>query len=458
MTKDMTQGNPISLILKFSIPLIFGNLFQQLYNMVDTIIVGRALGLNSLTAVAATTSLNFLIVGFALGVCSGLAIPVAQRFGAGDYKKMRNYVANAAYVAIALALILTVATTCFCHVILRWMKTPENIFAESYAYFWVICLGIPFTFLYNTVSGIIRALGDSRTPFYFLVVSTILNIVMDLMFIVVFHMGVAGAAWATIIAQAVSGLLCLIYMKKKFTILKTSPEERKPNIRAMGTLLMNGVPMGLQYSITAIGTIMLQSSVNVLDAMYVSAYAAATKVKQLAMAPFDGIANSCSTFCSQNLGAGKLDRIRKGLKDGVGVGLIYAFGIALVLFFAGSKIAWLFVDKSETEVLVAVQLFLSCSAFFYPVLGILNCVRMTLQGLGFGAIAIFAGWLELAARALMALLIIPKFGYIAVCFTDQTAWVVAALFVVIVFLVKMRRLEKKAAQREMQREVQESGK
>ena len=449
MTKDMTQGNPISLILKFSIPLILGNLFQQLYNMVDTIIVGRALGLNSLTAVAATTSLNFLIVGFVLGVCSGLAIPVAQRFGAGDYKRMRNYVANAAYVALALALILTVLTTSLCHVILHWMKTPENIFAESYAYFWVICLGIPFTFLYNTVSGIIRALGDSRTPFYFLVISTILNIVLDLTFILVFHMGVAGAAWATIIAQAMSGVLCLIYMKKKYAILKTSPEERKLNLRAAGILLINGLPMGLQYSITAIGAIMLQSSVNVLDAVYVSAYAAATKVKQLAMAPFGGIANACSTFCSQNLGAGKLERIRKGLKDGVLIGLIYAMAIAFVLFFAGSKIAWMFVNRSETEVLAAVQQLLSCAAFFYPVLGILTSVRMTLQGLGFGIIAIFAGWLELAARALMALFVIPKFGYIAVCFTDQIAWVVAAVFVVIVFFVEMHRLERRAAQKKL---------
>ena len=440
----MTQGNPISLILKFSIPLILGNLFQQLYNMVDTIIVGRALGLNSLTAVAATTSLNFLIVGFVLGVCSGLAIPVAQRFGAGDYKKMRNYVANAAYLAIALAVVLTVITTGCCHIILRWMKTPENILAEAYAYFWVICLGIPFTFLYNTVSGIIRALGDSRTPFYFLVISTILNIILDLVFIITLHWGVAGAAWATIIAQALSGVMCLIYMKKKYSILKSSPEERKLNFRAMATLLMNGVPMGLQYSITAIGTIMLQSSVNVLDAVYVSAYAAAMKVKQLAMAPFDGIANACSTFCSQNLGAGKLDRIWKGVKNGVGIGLVYAVAIAFVLFFIGSEIAWMFVDRSETEVLAAVQLMLSCAAFFYPVLSILNCVRMTLQGMGFGAIAIFAGWLELAARAMMALLVIPKFGYIAVCFTDQAAWVVAAVFVVIVFLVEMRRLEKKA--------------
>lgn len=445
MTKDMTQGNPFSLILKFSIPLMFGNLFQQLYNMADTVIVGRALGLNSLTAVASTGSLNFLIVGFVLGTCGGLSIPVAQQFGAGDYRKMRSYVANAAYVALALALVMTVLTTSLCYWILRWMKTPDHIFEEAYAYFVVICMGIPFTFLYNTVSGIIRALGDSKTPFYFLVISTVLNIFLDLLFIISFHMGVAGAAWATIIAQAISGVLCLIYMKKKFAIIKTSREERRPDLRTMGVLLMNGIPMGLQYSITAIGTIMLQSAVNVLDAVYVSGYAAAMKVKQLAMAPFDSIATSCSTFCSQNLGAQKLDRIRKGLKDGLGIALLYALGIAFVLFFAGSKIAWLYVDRSETEVLAAAQLLLSCAAFFYPVLAILNCVRMTLQGLGFGGIAIFAGWLELGARALMALFVIPKLGYIAVCFTDQTAWIVAAIFVVIVFLVEMRRLEKKAA-------------
>lgn len=449
MTKDMTQGNPFSLILKFSLPLMFGNLFQQLYNMADTVIVGRALGLNSLTAVASTGSLNFLIVGFVLGTCSGLAIPVAQQFGARNYQKMRNYVANAAYVAVALALVITILTTTFCFTILSWMKTPDHIIAEAYAYFVVICMGIPFTFLYNTVSGIIRALGDSKTPFYFLVMSTLVNIVLDFLFIITFHMGVAGAAWATILAQALSGVLCLVYMKKKFDILGTSREECRPNLRAMGELLMNGIPMGLQYSITAIGSIMLQSAVNVLDAVYVSGFAAGMKVKQLAMAPFDSIATSCATFCSQNLGAGKLDRIRKGLKNGIGIDLVYAFSFALVLFFAGSKIAWLYVDRSETEVLAAAQLLLSCSAFFYPALAILTSVRMTLQGLGFGTIAIFAGWLELAARAMMALFVIPKFGYIAACFTDQTAWVVAAVFVVIVFLVEMRRLERKAAQKKM---------
>ena len=447
----MTQGNPISLILKFSVPLVLGNLFQQLYNMVDTIIVGRALGLNSLTAVAATASINFLIVGFVLGICCGLTIPIAQRFGAGDYKKMRNYVANAAYVAVVMAVIITLITTCCCHVVLGWMKTPESIFAESYAYFWVICLGIPFTFLYNTVSGIIRALGDSRTPFYFLVVSTIINVVLDLLFIIGLNWGVAGAAWATIIAQALAGFMCLIYMRKKYTILKTTKEERKLNFRAIGILLMNGLPMGLQYSISAIGTIMLQSSVNVLDAVYISAHATATKVKQLAMSPFDAIASASSTFCSQNLGAGKLDRIRKGTKDGVIICSVYAVIIAAVLIFAGSKIAWLFVDRSETLVLSEAQKMLTINALFFLSLGILICVRLTLQGLGFGAIAIFAGWLELAARAVMAMVLIPRLGYIAVCFTDPAAWVVAMLFVVSVFLVQMRRLMKKAEQKKSEK-------
>jgi putative MATE family efflux protein len=293
------------------------------------------------------------------------------------------------------------------------------------------------------VSGIIRALGDSRTPFYFLVISTVINIALDLIFILKFNMGVAGAGWATIIAQALSGILCLIYMKKKYEILKISPKERKLNFRLIRTLLINGLPMGLQYSITAIGTIMLQSAVNVLDAVYVSAYGAALKVKQLAMSPFDSMATATSTFCSQNLGAGKTDRIRKGVKNGIAIAMVYAVCIAVVLYFTGSKIAWLFVDKSETEVLAAVQLYLCCVAFFFPALAVLNTVRMTLQGLGYGGIAIFAGWLELAARACMSLLVIPRLGYIAVCYTDQTAWIVAAVFVSVVFILVMRHLEKK---------------
>ena len=441
MTKDMTQGNPISLILKFSIPLILGNLFQQLYNMVDTIIVGRALGLNSLTAVAATTSLNFLIVGFVLGVCSGLAIPVAQRFGAGDYKKMRNYVANAAYVAIAMALVITVVTTGCCHVILRWMKTPESIFAESYAYFWVICLGIPFTFLYNTVSGIIRALGDSRTPFYFLVISTILNIVLDLVFIITLHWGVAGAAWATIIAQALSGFMCLIYMKKKYAILKSTREERKLNFRAVGTLLMNGVPMGLQYSITAIGSVVIQTAINGLGTAAVAAVTAGSKLNGFFACVFDALATTMATFAGQNIGARKLKRVHQGLKAAGIMGGVYCVLVFAVMVLFGRQLLGLFVKQTDVQVIdLAYRYMCVNTACFLLLLGV-NIYRLTIQGMGFTRIAMLAGVMEMVARTAVAMILVPIFGFNGACASNPAAWLFADIFLIPCYLRITKKLE-----------------
>ena len=454
MTKDMTVGKPMGHILSFAVPLIFGNLFQQMYNMADTIIVGKAIGLDALTAVGATNSVNFLIIGFTLGTCSGLAIPVAQKFGARDYQKMRSFVANAAYLAIAMAAILTLATTLLCGQILRWMNTPSSIYQQAYDYFLIICLGIPFTFLYNTTSGIIRSLGDSKTPFYFLVLSTILNIGLDLLFIIVFNMGVSGAALATILAQGVSGVICFTYMKKKFDILHLEKENRRVDGHLMRILFTNSVPMGLQFSVTAIGSIMMQSAVNGLDVVYVSAFAAATKVKQLAMCPYDAIASACATFGGQNLGAGKVDRIKKGLLQGIFIALVYSVLIGIVLITSGSKIAWLFVDRSEVQVLDAVQQFLTISGFFYWLLAILNCVRMTIQGLGYSAVSILAGLSELAARGLMSIFVIPAMGYLAVCFTDQVAWLAATIIVIVVFTVIIRKLARRHAEPENTEQIQ----
>ncbi len=442
MTKDMTVGNPLRLILSFSIPLIFGNIFQQLYNMADSIIVGRVIGLNALTAVGASSAIIFLIVGFTIGTCSGLGIPIALQFGAKDYKRMRMFVYNSAYLAVVLAIIITAVTSFLCDDLLRMMKTPQEIFDDAYKYMLVICLGIPFTFLYNTCSAIIRALGDSRTPFYFLLLSTIVNIVLDLFFILVLHTGVEGAALATILAQGLSGVICFWYMKKRYEILQGKPEERAPDKICLRTLLFNSVPMGLQSSVTAIGSIMLQSAVNMLDAVYVSAYAAVMKVNQLSMCPYEAVATACATMGGQNLGAGKLDRIKKGLYSGIGICFMYSILIGIVLVTSGSVIAWLFIDRNETAVLGAVQQYFGYAGFFFWLLAILNCTRMTIQGLGYSGIAIFAGCAELLARAVMSLFVIPVFGYTAVCFTNPLAWLAAVLVVVPVFFGIIRKYER----------------
>lgn len=442
MTKDMTEGNPLRLIWQFSLPLILGNLLQQLYNLADTVIVGRAIGLTALTAVGGTTSISTLIIGFTIGTCSGMAIPVAVQFGAKEYSKMRRYVINAAYLGLALAVLLTVATTLLCGRILHWMQTPEEVYPFSYSYFFIICMGIPFTILYNATASVIRALGDSKTPFYFLLVSTVLNICLDLFFVVILHGGVAGAAWATILSQGVSGILCLIYMKKKYEILRLQQGERQLRMEYIRRLFGNAIPMGLQTSITAIGMVMLQSAVNGLEAVYVSAFAGALKIKQLAMTPYEAVSTACATFGSQNLGAGKIDRIKKGLGNGIGICFVYSIVMGVILATNGANIARLFIDSSETEVLAALKRFLTCTGCFYWLLAILNCTRMTIQGLGYSKIAVFAGFSELLARGLSSLFVIPVFGFTAVCFTEQVAWVAAVCVVVPVFLIIIRKVER----------------
>ena len=288
-TKDMTAGSPMRLILGFSIPLLFGSLFQQFYSVVDTVIVGRFLGMNALAGVGATGSVNFMIVGFCMGVCGGFAIPVAHKFGARDYSGMRQVIANCVWLSAGFALVITVAVCLLCRNILMWMNTPEDIFADAYIYILIIFMGIPASFLYNILSGIIRSMGDSKTPLAFLTLSSFLNIGLDLLCILVFRMGVAGAAVATVVSQLVSGLLCLLYMMKKFEILHISKEEWRVNPGHMKMLCGMGIPMGLQYSITAIGSVILQTAVNGLGSLAVASVTTASKVSMFFCCPFDAM-------------------------------------------------------------------------------------------------------------------------------------------------------------------------
>ena len=272
-----------------------------------------------------------------------------------------------------------------------------------------------------------------------------MNIGLDCLFILGFHMGIAGAAWATITAQAAAGILCFLYMRRTYEVLRSRKEERRLRGRYLGELAWTAFPMGLQFSVTAIGSIMLQSAVNGLDVLYVSAFAAGAKVKQLAMCPFEALASASATFGSQNLGAGKIDRIRKGLYSGILIGIIYAVLIGIVLVTAGSVIAWMFVDRSETAVLAEVQHYMTWLGVFFWMLAILNCTRMTIQGLGYSGIAVFAGVSELTARGVASLLLVPRLGYTGVCMADPLAWVAAIIIVAPVFAVIIRKLGRRTA-------------
>lgn len=446
--KDMTVGSPIKLILGFAVPLFFGMLFQQFYSLMDMIIVGKFLGAKSLAAVGATGSINFMIIGFCMGVCNGFAIPVAQRFGAKDEKMLRCYVANSVWMSVLFATIMTVVVTFLCRNILLWMDTPADIFEEAYTYIFIIFAGIPATYLYNLLSGIIRSLGDSRSPLIFLVISSVLNIGLDIVSILVFHMGVAGAAWATVLSQAISGIFCLLYMKKKFPILKIEKDEWKIQGKCIGRLCSMGIPMGLQYSITAIGSVILQTAVNGLGSVAVASMTAGGKISMFFCCPFDAFGSTMATYAGQNVGACKLDRVTKGMVQCSLLAAAYCVLAAVVMIGFGEKLALLFVDHTEIEIIRNVGEFLKWNSLFFIPLALVNIVRFSIQGLGFGKLAIFAGVAEMAGRSIIGFGFVPVFGFTAACLASPIAWILADVFLLPAYRYCIRKLSRMMKQPE----------
>ncbi len=443
MTRNLTVGSPMRLILGFALPTLFGLLFQQMYNMVDTMIVGKLLGSMALAAVGATGSINFLVIGFCTGVCSGFAIPVAREMGAEDYSRMRRYVANAAFLAVLFALATTVLTCLFCRTVLTIMQTPSDIYENSLRYIFVIFLGIPATYLYNLLAGILRSLGDSRTPVCFLALSSVLNIALDFLFILHTGMGVAGASVATVVSQAVSGLACLVYVVLRFPVLRMNREERRLNGSICRDLCVMGIPMGLQYSITAIGSIILQSAVNGLGSLCVAAVAAGAKLYMVLACPFEALGTAMATYCGQNVGAGKLERLGHGIRDCALLGVGYAILAAVAMAFFAPACAMLFLDPNEGEIVTLVAMvsrYVRVSTLFFFSLALVNIVRFSIQGMGYSVFAILSGMMEMIARMLTGLLLIPAFGFRAACFASPIAWLCADCFLIPACLYCIRRL------------------
>lgn len=325
---------------------------------------------------------------------------------------------------------MTLIVCVFCRQILIAMRTPEDIIQGAYSYIYVIFLGIPATYLYNLLSGIIRSLGDSKTPLFFLIISSIINIILDLFLIIYMHMGVAGAAWATVIAQAVSGILCLIYMRKKYSVLKFESDELKIDGYCIRRLCYMGIPMGLQYSITAIGSVILQAAVNGLGSIIVAAVTAAGKISMFLCCPFDALGSTMATYTGQNIGAGKLERISEGIKKSMIIGSVYSIVALMISVFFGKSLALLFVNENEIEILAKVSENLIIIAAFYIPLCIVNVVRFTIQGMGYSTFAILAGVCEMIARALCGFILVPIFGYVAVCLASPVAWIFADAFLI----------------------------
>ena len=449
MTNDMTAGKPRSLIIKFAIPLIIGNIFQQFYNIVDAAIVGRFVGVNALAAVGATGSITFLIMGVIMGMTSGFSVLIAQSFGAKDEKRLRHFTVMSGYLSIIITIILTVVTLLGVDTILRIMKTPDNIFVDSSTFLKIMFAGTAFTMLYNMLSSILRALGDSKSPLVFLAIASVINVVLDFVFVVGCKMGVAGAACATVIAQLVSGVMCLIYMKKKYPILKLTREDLSFSTSSAIILLKIGIPMSLQFSITAIGTMIIQTSLNALGSVYIASYTVASKAQQIVTQPFLSLGATMATFVGQNVGAGKIDRIKQGVREAIKMTLIYSVIAAVFLLLFGKLAVQMFVSASETEVIHAAVQYFRIILAFYPALGLIFIYRNTLQGLGDGFFPMVGGIFELIARGIIAFTLARMIGYVGVCFADPAAWVSALIPIVPIYYIRIKNVEKAKKLRNM---------
>ena len=418
MEKDMTSGSPLKLIFWFSIPVLLGNIFQQFYNMADAIIVGRLLGEDALAAVGATGSIMFLVLYFAL---------------------LKHYVALSILLTLIISVVVTAITVPTSRLMLTAMQTPANILDMADSYVKIIFLGIIATMFYNSASSILRGIGDSKTPLYFLVFSSVLNIILDYCFIRFFHMGTDGAAYATVLAQGISAILCFAYMFWRFEILRTHRSDYYFDKQGVWDLMRIGLPMALNFSITAVGTMILQSAVNAFGSSVVASFTAAMKVEQLSTQPMPTLSTTMSTYCGQNLGAGKYDRIYDGMRKAFFISLVLTGFAAVVCVFFGRAIVGLFLTAPTKEVFSYAMVYLRTISVFFFFLSILYLYRTSLQGLGKGMVPMIGGILELIGRLAVILLFAKDYGYPAVCLASPVAWILAGIPNMAAYLLWKRR-------------------
>lgn len=444
-TTDLTVGKPLFQILRFALPLVLGTLFQQLYSFADTVIVGRCLGTDPLGAVGTTYSLNFLILGFVQGACVGFGIPVAETFGAKDQGGLRKYLFNGALLCVVLSVVFTLFTTLMAGPLLQLIHTPEELYADAVLYIRIIFLGIPATVLYNYASSVLRAMGDSQHPFYFLLAASVLNIGLDYLLIVSMGMGVDGAALATVLSQLLSGGLCAFWF---FT--RTAKQEEL-TFRGQSSLLSAGhckrlayigFPMGFEYSVSAIGAVIMQDAINLLGSTAVAAQTAGEKIRQMFTLPMESVGMAMATYVGQNHGAHRTDRIQQGIKDGCTIQLTYCVAAWVVIFFVKPYAVGLVLGDADPAVTAGAIQYLAIMSLLFCFHGLLMIFRNTLQGLGYSVQAIISGVGELIGRSLGGLLAVKTgLGYVGICLSNPFAWGLAMLYCMFMVRRMLKREE-----------------
>ena len=445
MTKNMIHGNPVKLILLFSVPLIIGNIVQQLYSFADAIILGNVIGVYALAAIGSVGSITFLIIGFTIGACTGLGMIVAQRFGAGDEKGLRRSIATSYLVGSLIALVLTLISAPLSRNIMVLLRTPSEIIDYATIYLFILMLGNIIFMIFNLQASIIRAVGDSKTPLYFLIIAVIFNIGLVFLFILVFNWGVASAAVATLIGQVASVMMCFVYIRKKFPVLRLKREDWKITSKELKEHIRMSVPMGFSLSIIAVGAIVVQYVLNDMGYIAVAGVTAAMRIDQMAVMPLASLGMAVGTYVAQNYGAGRMDRVRKGVNQGLIIAIGFSVFIGVILFFGGYAMSGLFVSGEVGgvgevgEVQRYAQIYLRINGTMYIFLGLLFIYRFTLQGLG-KAIAPTIGSIgELVMRTFAALVLTRFFGFVGLCWANPLAWIGAALPLGILYYATIKR-------------------
>lgn len=452
VVQTLTQGRPLKLILLFTLPLLIGNFFQQFYNIADTLIVGQTLGVKALAAVGATGGISFLIIGFAQGMTTGLSLITAQRFGAADYRGVRRSFGVSLVISLFVAGILTVISLSFTREFLILMATPTAILPQATTFIQVIFAGIIASVMFNLLSNMLRALGDSRTPLVFLVIASVLNITLDFALIMGLHLGVAGAGLATVSAQIVASLLCFGYIWRRIPYLRITWQDLKWDKNIFWQHLRMGLPLGFQSSVIAIGAIILQVALNDLGTNAVAASTAASKIDQVATLPMMSLGITLGTYAAQNFGAKKYSRIIKGVRQSLIMSVIFSLMLSALVIFSGRFLVTLFVGGNKA-VLDLAQIYFWVVASGYVFLDILFVMRYTLQGLGYSVISIVAGLAELAMRSLAVFVLVKPLGYAGATAAEPLAWIGSCIVLVITYLEAIHRL-RQAEQIQTKREQQ----
>lgn len=432
--RELTSGRPVKIILLFSLPIILGSLFQQLYSMIDTVIVGRTIGVDAIAALGATSYMSNLLIGFMSGLTNGFSIVTARYFGAGDHEKMRRAVAGTVILGLCVSAVLTVVSCLFLDVFLRLLDTPEDIFASARSYIFIILAFMTFAMLYNMSAGILRAVGDSVTPLLFLVFSSLVNVGLDVLFITRLKMGVKGAAYATVISQSVSFLLCLVYIAARFRWLLPRREDFRITAAEISELLSTGLSMALMFSIVEMGSLILQRAINNFGTSVIAAHTSARKISSILMLPYSALGSACATYCSQNMGAGRPERVGRGVKSAVGIGFIWSAAAVTAGYFASPFIVRFIAGDSDAAIIETASMYMRVNTPFYFVLAVLVIMRSSLQGLGRKAVPVASSIVECLGKAAVAFIAAPALGYFGVMISEPCVWILMTILLIAGYL------------------------